>query len=146
MPRENPRPGFFELGLAFRFLLFQEFRQLFGRTQQANPLFVVKRYRKTAEAVDADAAFLTDAEIERAAAFLAGLLLQRGELCFQFFVAWFGHRQSSLGRRLPTIIRKKRLCMARLALFSEDLDKVAVIVGPRSQGAQRRESAGRLRK
>src|ERR1043166_1871860 len=81
--------------------------QFVSGAKQPDPLLIIECDGETAEAVDTDAAFFSDSEIERTAAFLAGLFLQRCELSFQFFIGWFGHRKILVRLQAATIIRKK---------------------------------------
>jgi hypothetical protein len=75
------------------FVVFKELAKVLGGVEQACPLFVVKRNGKAAKAIDADTALLGDFELHGAAAFLGfNLLLQVGEARFEFFVAWFRHK------------------------------------------------------
>src|SRR5450432_566710 len=78
------------LQLQLALVVFKELLEVFGSTQQPGPLFVVKRDRETAQAVDADSAFFADAELHRPGAFRA-LLFEFGNFGFQFFVRWLGH-------------------------------------------------------
>src|SRR5258705_13096737 len=86
----------FELELAGGFVFLEEFAELRHGVEEADPLFVIERDGKAAEAVDADAAFFADAKFERAAA-AARLLFHFRDFCFEFFVRWFGHGISSGG-------------------------------------------------
>jgi hypothetical protein len=53
---------FFQLELVLVF--FEECSQVWGRVQQSNPLFVIERYRKATQAVDADPAFVAHSELK----------------------------------------------------------------------------------
>ena len=63
-----------------------------GSVQEARPLLVVERHRKTSQAVNAHTAFFTDFEFQATAA-LSGvdLLFQFGQTRFQFLIRRFGH-------------------------------------------------------
>src|SRR6267143_2851661 len=80
-----------QLELAGGFVFFEEFAELRHGVDEADPLFVIERDGKAAEAVNADAAFFADAKFEGAAAAAAGLFFHFRDFCFQFFVGWFGH-------------------------------------------------------
>ena len=62
---------FLEFQFAGGLVFFEEFAKFLRYVEQAHPLFIIERDRKTAEAVHADTAFFSDAKIERAAAFAA---------------------------------------------------------------------------
>ncbi len=67
----------FELG----FIPFKKFAPLIARIEQADPLLVIERDRKAAEAIHADSAFFADPKFQAAGA-ASSLLL------FQFLKAW----------------------------------------------------------
>src|SRR6267378_2294341 len=68
---------FFELEAGL--VLFEEFAEVFGHVEEADPLLVIQRHREAAEAVHADAALFTDAKFQ--GALLAGFrfLLKLGD-------------------------------------------------------------------
>src|ERR1700730_1597959 len=83
--------------LAGGFIFFEEFAELGCGFEQANPLFVIKRDGKAAEAIDADATFFADAKFEGLARAAAGLFFHLRNFCLKFFVGWFGHGVSCSG-------------------------------------------------
>src|SRR5579859_302331 len=54
--------GLFQLELGF--ILVEKGAEIVGLVEQAGPLFVIERDRETSQAVDADAAFFADAELQ----------------------------------------------------------------------------------
>src|ERR1041385_2409747 len=83
----------FQLELGFVF--FQKSAEIVGLIQQPCPLLEIKRDRKTPQAIDADAAFFTHAELQRSGALGCHLLLQFSKAGFHFFISRFCHVGSS---------------------------------------------------
>jgi len=66
--------------------------ELIGLVKQPGPLLVVQGDRKSAQAIDADAAFFADLEVESAALTSLELLFRLRQFGFQFLIAWIRHR------------------------------------------------------
>ena len=70
------------LQFEFGFIFFQEFAEFIGRVKQTDPLLVVKRDRKAAEAIDTDSALFSNAELKAAGAPSSLLLFKFGQTRF----------------------------------------------------------------
>src|SRR5580700_7231828 len=74
------------------FVFFEEFAEVFGHVEEADPLLVVERDREAAQAIDADAALFTDAKFQCPLFAAFGFFLEFGDARHQFFFCRFGHR------------------------------------------------------
>src|SRR5947209_5749342 len=81
--------------LEFGFVFVEKGAEIVGLVEQPGPLFEIERDRETSQAIDADAAFFTDAEFQRSGALGGNLLLQFSKTGFHFFICWFCHVGSS---------------------------------------------------
>src|SRR5579864_5317895 len=84
----------FELELAGRLVFIEKGAELRSSVEQSNPLLVIERDRKAAEAINAYAAFFTDPEFEGPRSATASLLFQFRQTRFQFVVTRLGHDSS----------------------------------------------------
>src|SRR5579864_8679997 len=85
--------GFFQLELGFVF--FKKGAEIIDLVEQACPLFEIECDRETSQAINADAAFFADAELQRSGAFGCDLLFQFSKAGFHFFISRFCHVGSS---------------------------------------------------
>src|SRR5215470_4020072 len=85
MPPSGQNTLFSRLQLQLAFVIFEEFGKIVRGPQQAVPLFVIKRHRKTAKSVNADATLLADFKFKPAGSLAADLLFKLRNACHQFF-------------------------------------------------------------
>src|SRR5215469_3633170 len=74
-----------------RLVFLEEFAQVVGHVEQADPLLVIERDREAAQAIDADAALFPHAKFQRALFSAFGLFFEFGDARHEFFPCRFGH-------------------------------------------------------
>src|ERR1051325_5284428 len=101
----------FQLELGFVF--FQKSTEIVSLVKQPRPLLEIKRDGEASQAINANAAFFADAELQRSCAFGCDLLLQFSKAGFHLFISRFCHCESSGGfynkenQNLTTETRRK---------------------------------------
>src|SRR5487761_191835 len=80
----------------FSLLLFssRKARSLSAASSRRTHLLIVKRYRKAAQPINADASLLAHLEFQAALLLRADLLFEFGDASHQFLFAWFCHTDS----------------------------------------------------